>query len=347
MDAYNGRRMTIRKLLTAAALILVIALIFINRDDAREAFRIIEDADWRVLLLLPVVQFMSYGSNALFYRSFFGAFGLRTSFRKLYELALALNFVNQVLPLGGVPGVSYMAYTLKPEIPSGKSTLAQLGRYVLTYVSFSLLLVLAMTALIFSGAEWYVSLGLGILILFVIGSTLYLGWVLSDTKRFNKFVHRIVDFVDSIGHRFGRDKRKKPLLGRERIERALHDFHDGYQVMYRDKRKFAKPVLFAFLGNVFEVATVYVVFVALGITVNPAGVVLAYAVASTTGIVAVIPGAFGVFEAVMITALALLGVPAAQAFSGTLLYRMLNMAVFLPIGFGFYQKHLADIEEAA
>ena len=87
-----------------------------------------------------------------------------------------------------------------------------------------------------------------------------------------------------------------------------------------------------------ELTTLYVVFLALGFYVNPGAVIISYAVASAVGVISIVPGDVGVFELAMITALSATGIPIAVGLSATLLYRVLNKALFLPVGFYYYSQ---------
>jgi uncharacterized protein (TIRG00374 family) len=82
------------------------------------------------------------------------------------------------------------------------------------------------------------------------------------------------------------------------------------------------------------------VFLALGSPVNPGAVIISYAVANATAVVSIVPGDIGVYELTMVTALSSTGVPVALGLSATLLYRVLNKALFLPIGFFYYSQIL-------
>jgi uncharacterized protein (TIRG00374 family) len=66
----------------------------------------------------------------------------------------------------------------------------------------------------------------------------------------------------------------------------------------------------------------------LGQTINPGAVILAYSVASFAGLVSVLPGGIGIYEALMTATLASAGVPSALALSATLIYRIFTIIIF-------------------
>ena len=58
------------------------------------------------------------------------------------------------------------------------------------------------------------------------------------------------------------------------------------------------------------------------------------------GLLAVLPGGVGVYEGLMTAVLTASGIPKALALSATVVYRILNMLLFLPPGFVLYQMAL-------
>ncbi len=110
--------------------------------------------------------------------------------------------------------------------------------------------------------------------------------------------------------------------------------------MRRDWRNLKMPFVWALLINITEIGTIYLAYIALGQLVNPGAVILAYSVASFAGLVSILPGGIGVYEALMTGVLASAGVAKALALSATLIYRIVCMIVFLPVGFILYQLSL-------
>lgn len=92
--------------------------------------------------------------------------------------------------------------------------------------------------------------------------------------------------------------------------------------------------------NLTEIMTILVVYLAFETLVNPGAIIISYAVANMAGLVAVLPGGVGVYEGLMTATMASAGVDKALALSATLVYRVFNMLIFLPIGWLFYQRAL-------
>lgn len=335
-----------RRILIIGAVLALAVLAYFSKNEVGTALNLIKDANWALLALIPLVQLLSFLCNALYYRSFLFNFKYHVGLGKLYKLSFALNFVNQVLPTGGMAGLTFISYALKSDhVPTGKATLAQLGRYVLTFISYGIILVAAFLMLYFGGDIDKIIVRITVIL--VIASIVVVGGVLYamySKERFNSLVYLVQRTIDWFGSKFKRDG--KPLLGKARVERALNEFHEGFEMVVRERERFSVPFIYALLGNIMELSTLYIVFLALGVTVNPGAMIISYATANATGAVSLIPGDVGVYEATMVAVLTATGVPVAIGLSATILYRIINKALFLPVGFYFYSRFLSGNPKA-
>lgn len=267
----------------------------------------------------------------------------------MYKSALELNFVNHVFPSGGVAGFSYLGLRLRKQgIPVSKTTLAQTVRFGLTFISFLLILFVGMFMLSFgagngiSGLALFIGLSVAFLTLFLVIVAIY---ILSSEKRIKAFTAFLPKLVNIL---FKRIAHRKNLFNIERIEKLFEDLHKDYLLLANDWRKLKEPFVWALIVNATEISTAYLAYIALDHLINPGAIILAYAVASMAGLVSILPGGIGVYEALMTAVLATAGVPKALALSATLIYRIFCMLVFLPIGFILYQLAMrsGDVEVA-
>ena len=72
--------------------------------------------------------------------------------------------------------------------------------------------------------------------------------------------------------------------------------------------------------------------------VNLGAIILAYGVANFAGLISVLPGGIGIYEALMTAVLVSTGIPASVSLPVTIMYRVLNTLIQLPPGFYFYHK---------
>lgn len=92
--------------------------------------------------------------------------------------------------------------------------------------------------------------------------------------------------------------------------------------------------------NFTEILTIFIVYLSFGELVNPGAIIIAYAVANVAGLVAVLPGGIGVYEGLMTAVMASAGIEKGLALSATVVYRVFNMGLFLPVGYILYNRAL-------
>ena len=314
-------------------------LVFNSRDQIADTLISIGDLPLLILALHFPIQFISYLAVAQLYYSHFKQVGLtnRLSPWEMYKISLELNFINGVFPSGGLSGFSYLSLRLRPlGVPFAASTFAQGLRYFLTFVSYMPILGIGLLLLIFAGdpVDYRVILvGVGIFVGTVGGAIL--AWhVISSELRIKRLVAFLPRLINFISRRFRSGRAE--LIEIARVERVLGEIHIDYLKIKQNPRQLLMPFWWAIVVNLMELATVYTVFWAFGELINPGALVLAYAVANFAGLIVVLPGGIGGYEALMAGILILAGVPGEVAISATLVYRIVNIFVFIPFGFWFY-----------
>ncbi len=318
------------------ALILVVVL---NFGHLGQFTAIIGRARWYILLLILVAQAFSYYCNAKYYQSFFDIFSYHLRVRVLYEAALAINFVNQVFPSGGVSGTSYLGHFLQSEVPVGKTTLAQLGSYVFKFLSFLAVLSLGFVLLFLGNNLSKVTVRIvAFFILLIIIVSLLLVTVVNDRERIERWVEVVVALANRVKQKL--TKRRGVVVRHAQLKRFFDEFYEGYHFLLSERQHWRKLLGYSLGGNVAEVATVYVVFAAFGYWVNPGVVIVGYTLANMLSIISIFSSGVGLYEGTMIGAFVALGVPFALALSVVVVYRVLNFVVFLPLGYLIYRKNL-------
>lgn len=327
----------------------MLILIYVSWPQIINGLKQIGGAKWSIIFLMIPMQIINYFAIAKLYQSYFKQSGYKLSMKLMYKSALELNFVNHVFPSGGVAGFSYLGLRLRKQgIPVSKTTLAQTVRFGLTFISFLLILFVGMFMLSFgagngiSGLALFIGLSVAFLTLFLVIVAIY---ILSSEKRIKAFTAFLPKLVNIL---FKRIAHRKNLFNIERIEKLFEDLHKDYLLLANDWRKLKEPFVWALIVNATEISTAYLAYIALDHLINPGAIILAYAVASMAGLVSILPGGIGVYEALMTAVLATAGVPKALALSATLIYRIFCMLVFLPIGFILYQLAMrsGDVEVA-
>jgi len=331
-------------LVTFAALAV---LIYSVREEIADTVENLKNLEvWALLLIVPA-QILNYHSYAELYQSLFKILGHRVRYMKMLVLSLELNFVNNVFPSGGVTGVSYFGVRMKTlGVSPGKSTLVQMIRYVLVFVSFQILLFIGLVVLAIGGD----ANNLAILIAGSLATLLFIGtlgamFIVGSKRRINGFFTFITRFINRV-IRVVRPKHPE-TISVDKVEKLFTELHENYLELRKRPKVLRGPLLHALMANIAEILTIYVVYIAFGQWVNPGAVIIAYAIANFAGLISVLPGGVGIYEALMTAVLASAGVPAGVSIPITLTYRILNMALQLPPGYYFYHKALREQSESS
>jgi uncharacterized protein (TIRG00374 family) len=338
-DKSTARRWKV--VLNVVTLAALLFLVYAIRKQLGDTFRNLARVHaWALLLMIPL-ELVNYHAQARLYQRLFGLVGNKLSYKYLFKMALELNFVNHVFPSGGVTGISYFGIRLRGEtkISGGKATLIQVMKLALTFLSFEVLIIFGVICLTVMGrvnnitilvASW-----LSAMLLF---GTLGFAYIVGSKQRINSFFTAFTKGLNRLIH-FVRPKNPETInIGRAR--QVFDEFHDNYQQLQQSRHQLKQPFWYALLANVTEVAVLYVVYVAFGHLVNVGAVILAYAVANFAGLVSVLPGGVGIYEALMTAVLVSAGVPAAVSLPVTVMYRVLNTLIQLPPGYYLYHRNL-------
>jgi putative heme transporter len=318
----------------------LLVLVVISRTAIVDAFAKLGKLNAAALLLMIPLQLINYYAVARLYKDYFKSQGEDLKISTMYSIALELNFVNHVFPSGGVSGFSYLSLRLKQEgISTAKSTLAQIMRFALTFISFLALLFFGMLILALrrhtSPLTILISSSIAFLTLFgaVVGT-----YIISDEGRIKAFTGWLPKALNKVIGLVRRHKRE--TINISKVESTMEDLHRDYLMLSQDWRSLKKPLLWALTVNITDVATVYAVYVAFGSFINPGALIIAYAVANFAGLVAILPGGVGIYEGLMTATLTSAGVDKVLALSATVVYRVLNMLYALPVGYYLYNKAL-------
>ncbi len=292
------------------------------------------------LLLLIPLQIVNYDAYARLYRRLFAILGDKVSYGPMYRLTLELTFINHILPSGGVSGISYFGVRMRGEGVSGtKSTVAQLLKFMLLFISFQPLLVLGLFFLALKGhVNGLILVVVTSIITALILFTLVAAYVLESRERISSFLTFMTQVINGFIHLFWRNRPE--TISVHRAQRAFNDLHENYLILKRNRSQLKWPFFLAMVANVTEIAAVYVVYVAFGHLVNVGAVILAYAVANFAGLISVLPAGIGIYEFLMSAVLAATGIPASLSIPVTIMYRVLNMLIQIIPGYGLYQNAL-------
>ncbi|GAC1498945.1 MAG: YbhN family protein [Candidatus Saccharimonadales bacterium] len=295
---------------------------------------------WALLLIVPI-EMLNYHAQAKLYQGLFGLVGNKLSYKFLIKTSVELNFVNHVFPSGGVTGMSYFSLKLRSgeELTGGKATLIHVIKLGLTLLSFELLIIFGLFALSIMGRVSNITILVAATLstLLVVGTAGFV-YIVGSKQRINIFFTNVTIILNRI-IQIVRPKHPE-TINISRARKLFEDFHHNYKEIKANYKHLRKPYFYALLANITEVLALYIVYVAFGHLVNIGAVILAYAVANFAGLVSVLPGGVGIYEALMTGVLASAGVSAAISLPVTVMYRVVNTLIQIPPGYYLYQRTL-------
>ena len=332
--------MSFKSWATIITFILLAVVIFFAWDKMVEAWGLLGNANLWILLLLIPVQFFSYYAVGEIIFSYLRAKGNleNTSRWQMARMALELNFVNHILPSGGAAGFSYMGWVLhRHGVSAGRATMAQIVRFVLTFVSFVSILLLAVVILTLDHKIDRVIITISVVMAFgILGGIAAIVYIVGNYKRVLVISGWLTRTINSIVRKLSRGK-KHQVVKLETIEKFFVELHEDFLEMRREKKILIQPLYWSIGVNVLDTLLLFIAFLSLGYAVNPATLFIAFGVSSVASLISVTPGGAGVYEAIMIAFLSSSGVPADIAIAGTLLARVTLVVGTIVFGYVFYQ----------
>lgn len=336
--------MSFRVWLSIVTAVLLVVILYLSRHELVRAWELLGQVNlWILLLLVPGQILVYYANGEMIFSYLRGKGNIKdVSHGELIRVALEGNFVNHVLPSGGVSGVSYLTWRLKHlGVPPGRATMAQVVRYAVGFVAFALCLLIALIAVTVDGElnRWII-LASAALFGGIIVTLVAAVFLLSSKRRTDIFGDWIYRFLNMVTRRvtFGR---KRKLIASDVIEKFLDDMHRDYVALRHEKELLKKPFLWGIVYTLADAALFMIAFWALGQFFNPAPILIAYGVAAMAGFFVLTPGGAGAYEAIMVALLAFAGVPGGVAIAGVLLTRVILLLGTIIFGYVFYQHALA------
>lgn len=329
--------MSIRTWLSVGTLLLVLLLIVASWSELEKAWVLTQTMNtWWLLLLIPL-QFISYYAGGAASFSYLRKKGVdNISTLAMTRLALELNFVNHILPSGGVSGVSYMSWVLaKYGVPSGQAAMAQVVRIVATFVAFLTLLGVSFFFVVLDGAVSRPAIAATAALITVVSIIIgALAFALSSKRRMKIVASCLARSINWLGRMV---RVREPVVSPHKLEHIFEDIHKDYAALRREPRILIKPFLWGLLFVISDALMIYVAFLAIGLTINPAALIVAFGVANALAILTVTPGGAGGYELGMISYLTTTGLPQSSVVAAVLVARMALIAGAIGTGYVFYQ----------
>lgn len=342
--------MSRRIIISLATTVLMGVVIYFARDSILEAFGLIKAINfWIFILILPtqIISFAAIGQVMISYLKRKGE-DFKMSWPNRVRLALEMNFVDQIVPVPSLAGMTYFTWVMRRYgVSASRSMMAYIVRVISAFCCFAIAVLISVVALSFDYKINRTMLNLSavmVILVFIILVALVI--IANNAKRLVKFSVAFSGIINKIFYRLT-FKKKPEIISCEKVERFLLGLHKDYIEIKHDKKILIKPFLWAGLDCVFDVLLIFIAFWSLGTIVNPAILFIVYGVCSMVGLIVATPGGVGAVEALMITLYASTGMPASEAIAGTVLARVTLFSGTIIFGYLFYQMTIHKYGEVA
>ncbi|MDX6595169.1 MAG: putative heme transporter [Solirubrobacterales bacterium] len=293
---------------------LVVALLISTLpglDEVRDRFANAEPIWLLALFLLEVASCLSYVV------AFRGVFCTRLGWRFSYEIGMAEQGTNVLVPAGGVGGLALGAWALR----QGGMSADRIARRSVAFF------VLTSTPNFLCAALFGLALATGVL---PGGGPLILSWALGGlavaTILLVTLLPRILDHVGPAPARAEEPEDRRARGGRF-IRAAAGTVADGVHDAAGLLRARQPYALFGAIGYMaLDVAALGAAFAAFGTTPPFAAFVFAYVIGQLGGLIP-LPGGIGGIDGGLIGALTLYGSPLSQATAAVLAYRVVQLGI--------------------
>ena len=295
--------------LLGAAVCAALILVVTHLTEEQEFLRLVRQIDLCWLGLALLLQAGTYVLQGIVWRVVAGAKGQALSLGKAFELSLAMLFVDQALPSGGISGVAVVSGALTrlgmPRAVVASAVLVDVAMYHLAYASC---MTLALgVAMYHACLPAWVEMAM-------------LVFVLADLG-----VAGFLIYLPSGGMKWVRTR----LQRFARLTRLLQWVEHAPQNSFQNQRVLLLAFAMHALIFLLDAGTIWVAARALGVTASAGGVFSSFMVSNLFRTIGIIPGGLGTFETASVMTLKSIGMPLSAGLSATLLFR--GLSFWLPM----------------
>lgn len=222
-----------------------------------------------LLLLIPEQLFMYYACGQIFFSYLKNQHNIKKIDNKeVLKISTELNFVNHAVPAGGIGGLAFLTYRLKPiNVTAGQASFLYLFRYAVTTVVNYLQALVAIIILLVAGlmpesAMWIVPVTF--LMNTVVAGVLWFVVFVASNKRRIDFFAKVVEKTTSFVARSLTFGRKRYFVKGAKIQNYFTDVHESLKIVKKDKQNLKKPFRWGLVYSLCEVGTYYIVALSLG-----------------------------------------------------------------------------------
>lgn len=306
--------------------IIVVVTVFLKFSELKEIASLLTQANYFFILAALASQAVVYLFIAKTYKTIADGFSsVIVNIKTLYKAAIVMLFLNQTLPSMGISSGTYLFSVLKRNgEKSGKGIFLVVFNTSVLYTSYLVSVTLAVLYLLTKGNLTSLQLTASIILGTATAVLLIILFLL--TKSINR-IRKLLKFISvffPMGTFDSNEIAEELFVGKEQISKERHVFF--------------RAIFFRIASFAFESVTIYMIFLAFGLTPNFAAITVAYLMANLFAIITFMPGGLGVYETTMILTLRGFHIPLEAALIVTLMYRAFCFWLPIPLGLWLYRK---------
>jgi uncharacterized protein (TIRG00374 family) len=260
----------------------------------------------------------------------------------LTRVSLELNFVNHIIPSGGISGLGYLTWRLRKfNVTAGQTTFMQMLRFGTAAVTTANQMWVAIIILSVAGL-WQEPALLWISILTAFGLQFLVTVVVlivKSKKRVDFFSHIASTAINWLVDKLSFGKKRK-FLKEDKVDEFFLDLHNDWLIVKKNWKLVLWPFFWATLYSFLEAATYWIVAIALGHWEIFPQIIIGQGIASIVGTILPTPGGVGGYEGAMIAVLIGTGVDPRVSIIVVLVTRVILLGGTILSGWGFYQHAL-------
>lgn len=318
--------------LLLSLLIIAFAWLVLTRQAAIAAFfNTVAQEQWQWLLLALLLQVAFYVLYAALYQAAFSAVEVEAHVLALLPVMLSSVFVNTVAPSLGASGA---ALFVEDAVRRGQSSVRTAAGTLIVPIAD----VTAFTAILLIGLGYlayrndlrsYELASAAVLMLLNLTLTgmLFLG--LRRAGLLRRLLGWFQSLVDAVWQRL----RHHTLLPAGWAERTALEFAQAARAMASHRDYLYRCLALAAAANLANLASIYVLFLSFHQAVRLGVLVAGFAMGVVLSLISITPQGVGVVEGAMGITYTSLGIPAATSAAVVLIYRGLNVALPVLVGF--------------
>ncbi len=331
--------MKLRHLFFFLALIAIVVIAIIQFGQFQKFLEVIKNVNIWVLIFVVGLRYVYYWANTKYFQTYLHNFKHDIPFKVLFKDVITMNFANTVFPSGGLSGIAILRGRLrKHKVSAHTTTVAQGFWYGFTGISFVILLLLSLLLLFLSQRIEQVSFRLIMIMLIM----LLVAAVASVSLVMNRNVFEKLTYYLTRPTNWLLKKIHRNSLGKEQLHELINKLYETLREFKNDWRMLIKPFFWCFATLVIDIASLYLVFIAFGVAPNPGVIIAAFLIALLASMLSIFTSGIGIYEIGMVAILVGLGLSFDVSFSASIVYRIVALWLFLPIGLYFYKRTMID-----